>query len=407
MTWTRRCVLTGAIGLGVATLAGCLGNNKTSRALPETPSGRWEQAGHDAGNTCVSDVTVPARGTLAWEGGTAGTIQPIAAGETVFSVGDALTALDARTGDQRWQRDPGIESPGGAVTGPAVTDEHVLLGVKDQLLAYTREDGTKNWTLSTDGRLSGSVAVGPGHNLGVVPVERAPPRVGELLAFDPSTGERRWTASLVVPPQAGAPAVTETQVYGVGYAADNRAVIRGFDATTGERIWKHTLEEPETPPVATPEGVFAGDNGTLRRFSHAGGGGRVVFDPTGENGNLRGVALAEGTAFVLSSSGLAAVSAGDGTREWSLDADPRSAGVSVGRETVVAPVSSDEFDLDTAWPCIAALDRATGAVRWYHPLDDAFDPVISTPPVIADGAVFYTGNTTSGVTALGDLPPAE
>jgi outer membrane protein assembly factor BamB len=405
MNWTRRRVLTGAIGLGVATLAGCLGNDEASRALPESPSGRWYQAGHDAGNTCVSDVTVPARGTLAWEGGTAGTIQPVAAGETVFSVGDNLTALDAQTGDQRWQRDPGIESPGASVAGPAVTDEHVLAGVKGRLVAFAREDGTEEWALPVDGRPSGSVTVGPETQLGVVPVRRAGPGTDELLAFDPSTGRRRWTASLVVPPQAGSPAVTGDHVYGVGYTAEDRAVIRGFDAATGKPVWEHTLDDPETPPVATPEAVFAGDDGRLRRFSHAGGDGRVVFDPTGESGDIRGVAVAGATAFVLSNSGLAAVSAADGTREWSLDAEPRSGGICVGRETVVAPVSSDEFDLDTAWPCIAALDRATGAVRWYHPLDDAFDPVISTPPVIADGAVFYTGNTTSGVTALGDLPP--
>lgn len=68
-------------------------------------------------------------------------------------------------------------------------------------------------------------------------------------------------------------------------------------------------------------------------------------------------------------------------------------------------MSSDEFDLDTSWPCIAVFSRSNGTVQWYHAIDDAFDPVISAPPVIADGAVFRMSNTRSGVTALGDLPP--
>ncbi|SDD88380.1 hypothetical protein [Natrinema hispanicum] len=61
---------------------------------PESPTGTWLQSAHDAGNTGASNFTPPERGTLAWNGGSAETIPPQVHEETVYSVGDALVALD-------------------------------------------------------------------------------------------------------------------------------------------------------------------------------------------------------------------------------------------------------------------------------------------------------------------------
>jgi outer membrane protein assembly factor BamB len=90
MNWTRRRTLAAFLGVGTTTLAGCLNDNIENRSLPETPTGTWHQSGHDSANTSVSDVSVPPRGTPAWQGGETTTIAPVIAGERLFSVDTKL-----------------------------------------------------------------------------------------------------------------------------------------------------------------------------------------------------------------------------------------------------------------------------------------------------------------------------
>ena len=407
--YRRRQLLAGGGSLGLLALSGCVGvpGGDDDRSLPDRPTGTWRQSGHDARNTSAADVAVPERGAVAWSGGDATTIPPLFAGGTVVSVGEGLEALDATTGDRRWRRDLDGDAPVASVTQPALADGHLVIGGTGRLRSVDPEDGSERWERPIEGAPIGPTTVGPDGDLGIAPFER--PSEGEpvieLVAFAVDSGETEWTAPLLSSVRTTPPAVFERRVYAVGYARDDTPIVRCLDAEDGELAWERELADPTTPPVATGDGILVGDDGRV-----------VVHDPAeGErlasigiaDGEIAAIAAADGTAFVLSEAGLVATSIPRESERWAVAGEARADGVAVGRNAVVAPMSSPAFDLDTPWPCIAAFDRRDGALRWYHAVDDAFDPAIGGSPVVADGAVLAMSNTRAGITALGDLPPRE
>jgi outer membrane protein assembly factor BamB len=403
MSWSRRRLLA-ATG-SAAALSGCLNLlTDDDRALPESPTGTWQQASHDAQNTSASDVTVPDRGTPAWNGGDATTIPPLIAGETVSSVDEALTALDATTGDQEWQTEFDSESLRVSSTQPAIAGEHILFAAEGQLRSFDVEDGGERWTQSIDGAPIGPITVDPDNELGIVPFER--PKSGEavmeLVAFAVSSGETEWTAPLLASVLTTPPAISDNRVFAAGYAYDDTPIVRCFVAESGELQWERELDDPTTQPVATEDWIVVGDGGSLITFDPSEGERLASMDIGGRE--IRGIAVDDGTAFVLTDTGLVARSLSDGSERWSVEGDPHADGLAVGRNAVVAPLTGDTFDLDTPWPCIAAFDRSDGATQWYYAIDESFDPAIGAPPVIAEGAVFAMSNKQSGITALGDLP---
>jgi outer membrane protein assembly factor BamB len=406
MSWNRRRLLA-ATGSIVA-LSGCLNLlEDDDRALPESPTGTWQQAGHDAQNTSVSDVTVPDRGTPAWNGGGATTIPPLVDGETVYAAGDALTALDAKTGDQQWQTEFDDESSRVSHPQPAIAGEHILLASEGQLRSFDIEDGSERWREPIEGAPIGPITVDPDNELGIVTFER--PKTGEavmeLVAVAVSSGATEWTAPLLASVRTTPPAIFDNRIYAVGYTHDETPITRCLEADSGDLLWERELDDPATPPIATEDGIVVGDGGGLIAYDPAGGKRLASMDIGGRE--IRGIAVDDGTAFVLSDDGLVALSISDGSEHWSIEGDPHADGLTVGRNSVVAPLTGDTFDLDTPWPCIAAFSRSDGATQWYYAIDESFDPAIGAPPVIADGAVFAMSNKRSGITALGDLPPED
>lgn len=401
MEWTRRQTLACAVGIGTTALAGCL-DDGPGRSLSETPTGSWQQVAHDAANTGVSEVTVPDRGTPAWENGDAWEIPPLVAGDTVFSVATQVDALDARTGETRWSVD--LDAETGDATAPAVTDDALILGVAGRVVAFAREDGEKLWETNIDGVAAGPAAVNPDGEVVLVPFERR--EQGGLVALDGATGDIEWTAQLRVSSYSVPAAIRKGYVYAAGRLEDETSVLRRYSLDGGTQDWETELTEAETPPVVTSAGVFIGDGGRLKRYDHAGTNPEVLLDLTGEERTLRirALAVAEETAFVLSPEGLFAVSVADGSRRWQASVEPLAAAdsICVGNETVVVSVTSDEFD--TRWPCVAAFDRADGSTRWYYSVGKSFDPTLGRT-AIADDAVYFLSNTVDGIAALGDLEP--
>ena len=402
--WSRRELLLGTGALSA--LGGCLDVlDDDDRSLPEPATGTWSQSGHDPRNTAASDVTVPERGTPAWNAGDATTIPPLVVGETVYSVGSDLRALDSETGNQRWRVELEGDSSSATLVQPAVASGHVLLGSEGRLRAFDVEDGSELWGRQIDGAPLGPVTVNSDDRIGIVPFERpvADEPVVELVAFAVSSGETEWTASLLTSGRMTPLALVDNRVYACGYTRDDTPIVRCLEADSGERVWERELAAPSTRPVATHDHIVIGDDGDLVIHGLVDGEQLTAIDLTGRE--IGAIAIEGETAFVLSSDGLIAVSMADGSERWSVTGTPRADGLAVGQNTVVAPISSDTFDLDTSWPCIAAFDRNDGSVQWYYAINDSFDPAIGAPPVIADGAVFAMSNTRSGVTALGDLPP--
>jgi outer membrane protein assembly factor BamB len=401
MRFTRRRLLASAASLCV--LSGCLGlSDDSDRSLPTTPTGAWNQSGSDAQNTSNPDVTVPDRGTPAWSGGS-GLITPLVVDETVYTVDDVLTALDAQTGESRWQTDLDIDESPNSATQPAVAGGQILLASEDQLAAFDTADGSTRWDRSITGLPGGPVTVDTDRQMGFAFFHR-PERsesTSELVAFDVESGDTTWTAPLSG--VSSAPAVFEDHVYVTGRAGPDTRVLRCFDVDSGGLVWEREPEDPKTRPVCTDTGVLVGESAAISVYDHSNG---VRSASVGvPNEQIRAIAVDDGTAFVLAGSGLSAVSVPDGDERWSRgENQARAGGLAVGENSIVAPVSQESLG---SGPSVAAFDRADGTLRWQYVVDGVFSPKIVSQPVLADGAVFVMSNTETGVTALGDLPPQE
>ncbi len=219
-----------------------------------------------------------------------------------------------------------------------------------------------------------------------------------LTALDATTGEQQWST-----PLAGHP-IDAPAVQGDGVYVASESELYRLDIADGSQVWSQSVEAVALGPRATARGLVVAANGELT--VHDADTGERLRRLDGYDRAAHGVALADGTAYWLTGESLAALSVEDGTVEWRLDAEGCQEGLCVGRDTVVAPVKSEAFDLETAWPTIAAFDRETGDVRWYYHID-GFDVLFTTPPVLIDGAVYFAANTIDSVGVLGDVPPAE
>ncbi|MFW5900674.1 MAG: PQQ-binding-like beta-propeller repeat protein [archaeon] len=390
----RRKFLAVSAGAGLG-VAGCLG--AADRALPEVPTGDWTDHAHDVRNTGSATVSVPPRGNRAWESGAPRDAAPLVADEAVLSVGETATALEAKTGDQLWER----ELPGTAEQTPSVDSSRLFVTTDQQLVALAREDGEQQWTVPLARPARRPVTASPEHSLVTVPLSAQQGTPG-LVAYDAATGDVLWEDQTLA---ARTAAIADGLVYATGYRQDGETgVVRGLAVSDGSRQWETELTSPDAPPVVTDDGVFVADGGTLALHDPGDGTRRRSLGTFGDRIAEIPAVTAE-TAFVTASDGApVAVSIGDGTTLWRNDVGVvAGTGVSVGQGAVVGSVTNLQ-DRDQAG--IAAFERSDGTVRWEHPIE-GFDAFPSTPPVLAEGAVFYVSNENRGVVALGDLPPAK
>jgi outer membrane protein assembly factor BamB len=332
-------------------------------------------------------------------------IAPLVADGTVYTVDDVLTALNARTGEHRWQTDLGIEESPNSATRPAVAGDRLLLASDGRLRSFDASDGSERWKRDVTGSPAQPVTVAPDRQMGFVFLRR-PERGGtpsELVAFAVESGDTEWTAPLKA--LRAPPAVVGDSVYVAGWSGPETQVLRCLGLDDGKLVWEREVEDQTTPPVGTDTGVLIGEGPDIAVYDRS--DGERLESVSVPQGQVRALAVDDGTAFVLAESGLLAVSVPDGSQQWSRSGESDYAqanGLAVGRETVVAPVFPEPLD---ASPSIAAFDRTDGTPRWHYAIDEAFSPMIVAPPVLADGAVFAMSNTENGVTALGDLPAQE
>ncbi|WP_254523362.1 PQQ-binding-like beta-propeller repeat protein [Natrinema caseinilyticum] len=186
---------------------------------------------------------------------------PIVANGSVFLVVDkVLRALDADTGEKQWDFKPnpvtvdGDEYSGVLGRRPvAVVDETVFAVSNKRLFARNAETGDERWTDSfaenwaTNGFSGLPIADG-----GVVAATKA----DTVVLFDTKTGEKRGELST-----RSADAMTTARVYAVGNAGSDsggQAVITGYDRETGESVWQSSEQFASVGrPIADDGSVYA------------------------------------------------------------------------------------------------------------------------------------------------------
>ncbi|WP_255195894.1 PQQ-binding-like beta-propeller repeat protein [Halorarius litoreus] len=374
---TRRQVLT-AGAAGLAALAGCTGPDLS---LPETPTGEWRHRAHDARNAGAAEVRVPDRVEPAWDAGDIHTAAPVLADGTVYTVDDSVTALDGKTGSVQWQADLSDD----ARHAPALTADGLVVATNDQRLrSFALSDGSEHWTVQLPGRPADALSAAGGEV--VVPCDE-----GGTVAYATADGTEQWRNGFRAAEQ---PAVGDDSVYLTGFTAGGDGVaLVALSQADGTERWRRPLDDLPSTPTFTPESVLVRDGDVLFALDPADGteqwqtrvGGRILNAPP---------AVADGTVYTPGD-GVVALSLADGTEQWRADGSVTvDTGVAVGRDAVVT--------VFTDVPGVVALDRTDGSVRWRHQID-GFDVAVTTPPAIADGAVFYTSNESLGLVALGDL----
>jgi len=193
MSWTRRGVL--ASMAGVCGVSGCLAS--PDRSLPTAPTGRWNQSRCDAQKTAASDVTVPERGNLAWDGGS-GRMLSVVADQTVYTVDndDGLTALNAQTGEHRWQTALGLDRDAGEPVGVSggVIDKQLLIATPGRLRSFNTSDGDKQWEQGLRGRASSiSTTILPDRKIGLIDFTHR--QKYYIIAVTTESGEIKWRDS--------------------------------------------------------------------------------------------------------------------------------------------------------------------------------------------------------------------
>jgi outer membrane protein assembly factor BamB len=384
---SRRAVLA-AGGLALTSgLAGCSAAPPPPESTFDTPTTAWPMAGYDPAGT-GNPPAGPSEPTVAWRR-SRGSLDPplygilstpVVADGTVYVAGlttrfydpddmtSVLAALDAETGDLRWQHN----TPPGLTGGPAVVGDPpaVVAGGRDGTLHAMDPQGESRWTVDLRGELGTPTAYGDR-----VYVASS---TGRLHAVD-ADGTRGWTADRPGPLE----------------------IVLGPD---------DPIET--TMPVAEERGVYAAftpfdrkrDETVLLAYGHDGSRRWRTTLPGRYGRAPGGLAVTENALYVTVGGTVYAVAPEDGTQRWQFVSGADTAG----------PPTTDGERVYVGAKNLYALDAADGTEQWRvvneAPADDddVRDPqqlpYLARPPV-ADGQVYLrTGafDTADGSRRWGD-----
>lgn len=225
-----------------------------------------------------------------------------------------------------------------------------------------------------------------------------------IEAFGAANGEKRWetnTARRVYP----APAVFDGHVFAVENVSESPSLV-AVSLEDGSEYWRSELTAaPVTAaPVATRDGVIVSDDRMLVVHDRETGDRRRELSSFGEGEDAipQTVAANDGTVFATGPFGAVAIDSQTGTVQWHRDDPVYQPGICVGTKTVVFPITGPEFA--PGKETVSAFDRESGELRWYYAFDPGFHNTVTSPPVLVDGAVFFTASHIDGLGALGDVP---
>jgi eukaryotic-like serine/threonine-protein kinase len=179
-----------------------------------------------------------------------GRASPLVSGSTVYigAQDGTFYALDANTGDLRWQLNTW------AVWGaPAVSGNTLYVGSdKSILYALNPATGATKWSATLGDR----VRCTPSIKNGTVYVGADDYRV---YAYNASTGALKWKTSAF--PHKGivrsSPAVWNGMVFvNTGETDPMGSHVYALDADTGETVWSHTMADYATSSPAIANGVL-------------------------------------------------------------------------------------------------------------------------------------------------------
>ena len=341
----RRSVIAGSLSAALGLFPGCIGDGGGEEPDAEVSIGPWPMLGGDAANSGYAPDTSSLREepTPRWEVERNAPIvaPPVAGPETVYAsdAGGNFRGFDTETGvivlkvdnfGSKFNQLP-------IVSAAAVGRDHVYVPTNDgNIMAVSPQDGAKKWRFSalgqegTMGYTSPTLVSG---SLVIVGFD------GDVLSIGAVDSSVEWSTD-VLGPVINAPAVGDGRVYVAGRR------VRAFDAATGEDEWDSNIGRASSAPVY--------EDGTV--YLHTVG------------------------------SGVVALGASDGTRQWRYDED---------EATTSRPAVADGTVYVGRGPAIHAIDASTGEQSWVAPTDGR----VRGSPAVAGGTVLV-GNEAGTLLAL-------
>ncbi len=217
-------------------------------------------------------------------------VSPAVVGDQVYACDDHVYALDAITGEKRWQSERALNGTFGTAATERVVCATSGSGGEGGLYAFDPADGSLRWKAAHVGECYAPPVI---HGETVVAVETdgtinavsltdgterwtrnigsqlyTPPAVGRgalfmisdakdtLFAFDIETGEQRWVEYLG-PVIEHTPAVADDTLYVA--AATNDGTFFAYDTATGDERWHRSAEvDPSTGPILGDDTIYFG-----------------------------------------------------------------------------------------------------------------------------------------------------
>lgn len=320
---------------------------------------------------------------------------------TMYSSGasDYLAALDTESGATRWTLSLGEAYQGhdgsddGPLSTPLVHGGRVFaVTPRGSLLAAGLEDGKKLWETSlTEAYQAATPEYGfttsPIVAGGLVAVQVGGPAGHGLCAFDPATGELRW--SLGDDPAGYRSPAPVTVLGRTHLVVVGTKTIRGVDPQTGKTLWEHTGSGDGYEEMATLLPIGSG------RFLVTGWAQIQAFEivpaeagftladrwTTTEIKQTYGPPVhRDGRLYGYSGSYLVAVDAATGKLVWKSREPGKGVSIGVGDQLAVWAQGGKLYLAPTGEDGFAPIAQA-----------DVFQTVGLTPPAYADG-IFYLRN---------------
>jgi outer membrane protein assembly factor BamB len=267
----RACIVSLLLAISAAGTAGTLAGDD------------WPQWRGPSRNGILSSSQAPAAWPQALKKGWSvavgeGYSSPVVSGGRVFVHGrreqdEVVTAIDLATGKVAWEQKyaaPAAKNPYakqmalGPYATPLVTDGRVYtLGTTAILSVWNATTGGLLWRKDFSSKIDTSklfcgTATSPLQTQDGIIVHVGDDRQGVMTAFDPRSGQERWTRPLAGP---GYASPIEVNVGGVRQIVSmtTRSVV-GVQADTGALLWEFPFQdewnENIVTPVPTPTGVI-------------------------------------------------------------------------------------------------------------------------------------------------------
>ncbi|ONK14485.1 serine/threonine-protein kinase [Streptomyces sp. MP131-18] len=336
----RRALLLGLGGVAVAAGGGGL-------ALALATGGDEERAGGTGSGTDAP----PQPKVRPWRHEVANelpTVCTVADGVLYAAVGFTVTALDARTGEKRWDGPEFSFYP----DQPVVADGTVYVSGGDELWALDG-DGKKKWTFPTGDRVISRPAVAGGIVYFASPDKH-------VYAVHADGGREAWNHPLGDEIYCN-PTVSDGTVY-IG-CDGNDNTLYALDAASGAKKWAFGAEQgfTQTPVVSGGLVYAAGVDGSLYAL-HADTGARKSPFPLEETLKGQNLYLAGDTLYVCSLGGrVHAFDPSTGAEKWN------HGGILSPTQFTVAGDLVYVGDTLSTVGTVHALDADDGSERWSAP----------------------------------------